>query len=282
MKQLNNILLLTLYFLLCHSLKAQEDNYVQIGAWLGAANYQGDLVSGYLVLQETKPAFGIYGQIPVIGPIDIRASLSSAWVGGNDKYSDDPLKLKRNLSFRSNIIEASGQLVLRLKKADAAWVPYLYGGAAIIRFNPKAKYEGQWHALRPLGTEGQGLTNENPLYNLSDIAIPFGGGIQLKWRDNWYIGIELGYRKTFTDYLDDVSTVYHSHQDLLEKRGELAAALADRSIEYTNDAEELFLAGNERGNAEYGDNYLQGGITLSRLLQPITQRGKRGSGCPTF
>ena len=45
-------------------------------------------------------------------------------------------------------------------------------------------------------------------YNLTQFAIPFGGGIKFRVSENVVLAYEVGFRKTFTDYLDDVSTFY--------------------------------------------------------------------------
>jgi hypothetical protein len=78
---------------------------------------------------------------------------------------------------------------------------YGYGGVGLLYFNPKAELNGTWHALQPLQTEGVEYSRITPV-------IPFGLGVRFKFGPNMNIAIEGGYRKIFTDYLDDVSTVY--------------------------------------------------------------------------
>jgi hypothetical protein len=45
----------------------------------------------------------------------------------------------------------------------------------------------------------------------------------------WGISLEYGFRYTFTDYIDDVSKTYYDRDALAEYRGDLAAALSDKS-----------------------------------------------------
>jgi hypothetical protein len=37
------------------------------------------------------------------------------------------------------------------------------------------------------------------------MAIPFGGGVKYVLNPKWYLSLEFGMRKTFFDYLDNVS-----------------------------------------------------------------------------
>lgn len=67
--------------------------------------------------------------------------------------------------------------------------PYLFAGASVFYFNPK-----------PKGAEKN--------FASVSFAFPFGTGIRFKFSHRFLMGLEWGYRKTFTDYLDDVSTVY--------------------------------------------------------------------------
>ena len=66
-------------------------------------------------------------------------------------------------------------------------------------------------------------------YSLWQFCIPIGFGFKYTIDAKWGIGIEYGMRKTFTDYIDDVSTTYFDNQTLRDQNGDVAAALADRS-----------------------------------------------------
>ena len=101
----------------------------------------------------------------------------------------------------------------------------------MFRFNPQAEYNDRWIDLQPLGTEGQGIKGYEDRYKLTQISIPFGIGYKFNiWR-NFAGAVEWGMRRTFTDYLDDVSTVYVETNKLSSNNGPLSAALADRSLE---------------------------------------------------
>ena len=75
-------------------------------------------------------------------------------------------------------------------------------------------------ALQPLGTEGQQVSGKFPdrhypkPYKRTQLSIPMGAGINYKVNRQINLGYEIGWRKTFTDYLDDVSGRYANPADL--------------------------------------------------------------------
>ncbi len=87
--------------------------------------------------------------------------------------------------------------------------------------------------LKPLSTEGEGLPGypDRKPYSLTQLAIPFGGGVKFAITNDWHIGLEVGLRKLFTDYLDDVSSTYADPNDLLTAKGQLAVDLSYRGDE---------------------------------------------------
>ncbi len=86
---------------------------------------------------------------------------------------------------------------------------YLFAGGGAVAFNPKGQYtDGSWHKLQPLGTEGQGITPGLKKYSRVTGLIALGGGFRLALNRYWGVGFELGMRKTFSDYMDDVSTTF--------------------------------------------------------------------------
>src|SRR5690606_3722723 len=104
------------------------------------------------------------------------------------------------------------------------------------------EFNGNEIALQPLGTEGQGTslsTKKN--YSLNQFTVPLGIGIKLNIKDGLAISLEYGIRKTFTDYLDDVSGYYVDTDILARENGTIAASLSNRSLESTY--------GTNRGNA---------------------------------
>ncbi len=118
----------------------------------------------------------------------------------------------------------------------------------------RASTSGQKFYLRPLRIEGEGFSDGVKNYNLTQFAIPFGGGIKLSLSDNINVGVELGLRKLFTDYLDDISKLYLDQNSLLNARGAKAVELAYPGNELKNGTP-YPPAGTIRGRSKHKDWY---------------------------
>lgn len=256
--------LLVISLLLSGSLLAQGT--IEGGLFAGLSTYGGDLVETDIEITEMNPAIGILARYEVNNWLMIRGNLVAGTISGSDINASNLNRRKRNLSFRSPIIEFSVVPEFNIYdfelKGGRSIIPYGFLGAGVFYYNPKALYQGEWVELQPLGTEGQGLPGYPSRYNLVDFAVPGGIGIKFKATEKATISLEWGVRYTFTDYLDDVSTVYPDNDVLLATNGELAAALSDRTEEYTGvPVSRAENAG--RGGAEYTDVYHFIGATIA-------------------
>ncbi len=249
---------LPLFLLFTISVFAQRN---EIGVFLGTSYYLGDLTpSKHFLL--TKPAGGIIYRYIFNPRWAIKMNVLYGNIEGNDAVAkfNEP----RNLSFKSRIWELSSQLELNFlpyvtgNTEEDYFSPYIFGGISVFRFNPKAEYNGTWYDLNPLGTEGQG-TSEYSLkpYSLTNISLPFGLGIKYSIGKIICIGAEWGLRKTFTDYLDDVSTTYADPAILSAENGPISAVLSDRSDNYGNNT------GHQRGNSGNKDWYSFAGLFIT-------------------
>jgi hypothetical protein len=149
--------------------------------------------------------------------------------------------------------------------------PYLYGAISIFRFNPWTKDEnGSKVFLKPLGTEGQGLSQypDRKPYDLVQPALAFGGGLKFALDENLNVGIEFSQRKTFTDYLDDVSTSYADYDLLYNARGTQAVSLAYRGDEVPGGSPYPH-AGEQRGTPSEMDWFYFIGITVEMKLSKL-------------
>lgn len=265
---------------------------LQVGVFGGISNYQGDLVDK--LFQKPKAAFGLNVSYQITNRINIRGGFTFAKVTGADSLNTKQSNLQeRNLSFESPITEFSlvgefNTFDLEIKK----WSPYIFAGVAVYHYNPSTMDQaGNKVFLQPLGTEGQGLAGyeETKLYSLTQLAIPFGGGIKYNVTDNFRLAFELGLRKLFTDYLDDVSSNYADASELLAGRGQRAVDFAYRGDEYPGGNPVPPVKGAQRGSPKYKDYYYFTGLHLTILLPEGKGGGgssgraaKRGGyGCPT-
>ena len=79
--------------------------------------------------------------------------------------------------------------------------------------------------------------------------------------------MEWGLRKTWTDYLDDVSTSYVNPVELRQARGELALEMADRILDLPD---ELSTSqGLQRGDSGLDDKY---GFFLASIAFRVSKK----------
>lgn len=250
---------------------------VELGVFLGGSYYIGDLNPIRHFDQFTKPAGGLVCRYNFNPRLAARANFLLGRVEAHDEFSPFTGQQQRNLSFQSSITEFSTQLEFNFLNYEigdekAKFSPYLFGGIAGFSFEPEGQYYDEWVSLKPLATEGQGLPGSTAKsYKLFQISLPFGVGVKINVAKNMSLGLEWGMRKTFTDYLDDVSTRYYDPKKLEANKGTLSVAMADQSkgvdAGYNN-------IGRQRGNPTTKDWYSFAGAVLT-----IRLKGKREE-CP--
>lgn len=242
--------------------------YYELGVFMGASNYKGDLNdASALVPYEYNHAFGITGRYNASRYISMKVNLFKGQISGDDANSKLEATRMRNLNFRTNIVEVSYQLEINLlpfaMREGKNSAPYLFVGAGGMFFNPQTQMRGHWYDLQPLGTEGQGYAslNNGTRYTRYQAVVPMGFGFKFGLNDKVNLGFEFGARKTFTDYLDDVGGLYPDIE-LLQAENPIAAQLSFRSTEYMQQNLPN-PAGEMRGDSETKDWYYFMGATLS-------------------
>ena len=90
------------------------------------------------------------------------------------------------------------------------------------------------------------------------LAIPFGGGLKYLINEKVIFMFELGMRRTNSDYLDDVSTIYPDIESL-SYINSLAGELSNRSNIQTGNNP----VGQQRGNPDNLDWLFFGGVTVA-------------------
>lgn len=230
--------------------------YSTISFGVGSATYFGDLapyshpLKSLVTLPRWNVGLGYTRQLtPVLA---VRAMITWARITGDDyTYSKgDPtrfaLQYVRNLHVRNDVKELALTGVYNLiadartPNRRARFTPYLVGGLALIAHNPEAETPTatngnnglfdarQWVKLQPLHTEGQGQPGYQKPYSRVTLAIPVGSGVRYKLTQTLNAGLEIGFRYTFTDHLDDVGGSY-AKTDAVSGLG---ALLADRRFEH--------------------------------------------------
>lgn len=250
---------------------AQYESYVQvgeIGAGIGGAHYFGDLntssdisrpkiaVSGFLLKQIT-PYIGVKGQ------------LTYAQLGYSDVYSKNPVQQRRNLSFNTDIWEASLTGYFNFFRflpgvEGYHYTPYVTIGLGAFTYDPYAFLNGEKYKLRDIGTEGQqsnvGAYSSRKPYQSFAACVPIGVGFKYAISRSINVYAEAAYRFTSTDYLDDVSGATYAPNAFAPNS--IGYLLQDRSYET---GPRIGIQGRQRGNSKARDSYatLQFGVSVN-------------------
>lgn len=234
---------------------------IGFGISAGAMNYAGDL-DDHFALQYTRLGVGVHMTALFFSRLHARVAYLHGSVGAYDGGLFGSNN-RRNLSFYSDIDELSLVFMYKFQNRKRGFskrnfvTPYIFAGVAGFMFNPKTILNGEEYELQPIGTEGQNLEGAYPEpYQLQQISIPMGIGFMLKITKNFDFGGEIGFRKTFTDYIDDVSTNFPDRDALRADGGEIAVQLSDRSTDPT-------AHGKARGNPENKDWYVYTNLHLT-------------------
>ena len=295
-----------------HRAEAQGIEAWDVGFTAGMSNYMGDIGDGRVSrrdfvwdLQElrSRPAFSFFvrRQLDRDGLWNARLDLSRIHIAGHDKSTDYAPRRARNLNFRNHMQEASIRIERDLFQAPLVWgrqrrammTVRAFLGLARLQHNPEGQVDldnpafaslaeagitsaGEWHSLPELQTEGHDYTDE---LNLTTVPFGFAAVITGQKRGgapDWYLGVEMGFRLTNTDYLDDISTFYadpsemsalgaalsaQSNEGLLEEIGPDAGSMTAHS--YIGDDIPV-IRGNPVNNDAYGTFVVSFGKVLER------------------
>lgn len=229
---------------------SRKERSLLLIAGLNTSTYYGDLKDNSDLL-DVRPSLTLGAQHYFGRRIGARAEFSWVTLSGSDANSKDEGKIQRNLSFTSGNYELSFSGVINLIPQGGRFYQrpqfnaYAFVGVGGLYFNPKAKLDGQKYALQPLQTEGVD-------YSRFTFIIPYGIGVKFKVSPFYNLALEAGWRKTFTDYIDDVSTVYVDNASFTDP---IAAQLADRRGELDPPLP-LLEEGHIRGNPSNDDAYM--------------------------
>lgn len=237
---------------------------LETGLFAGASYYLGDINPGKHFDQSLLSAGAIarYNK-------DDRWAFRLSLLFGQIQASDNLRKavLDRDLNFTSKITEFSGVVEFNFFPYETGndakkYTPYIFAGIGFFFFDPQGIQNGAKYSLRERGTEGQFYTNPDgsigfdgrSAYSQRGIAIPFGIGFKYSLTDKISLGVEWGMRKTFTDYIDDISTTYYLDASSNDSTNP-SVFLSDPNLNH-----QPYM---ERGNPETKDWYNFYGFTLT-------------------
>ncbi len=276
--------------------RAEAQYAWDVGIHVGGANYLGEMGGKDqprrdfvwdMKLSQTRWAVGGFARRKINRLLSVNTGLMYLRIQGADALTEDYRPRRgRNLNFRNDLIEwylrpeftifqdndLGGRGRYRLD-----FRLFAYAGIAVFYHNPKGQInrEGDFYALQPLQTE---LVD----YSRIGAAVPVGLGFHFTKKRRHRFGFDLGWRTTFTDYLDDVSTVYEDPSLMPGGVGGLADQLADQSsyayiadptlpdphnYGFWPDDGDSQHPKNIRGDPSHNDSYMTMTFTYSYVLR---------------
>jgi len=254
-------------------------------------------------MNTTKIAIGAFYAVYPQQWLGFRFSLNYGSLEGDDgnitnKGGDEETRLARDLNFRSKILEGTAMaefyptVFLEDEPDDVTGRLRPYGviGLGLFHFNPQGSYRTStgdiaWVDLRPLHTEGEGWAEypDRKEYSLTQLNIPMGVGIKYFFSENVNISFEIIHRKTFTDYIDDVSTRYVDptlfSKYLSPSQAAIALKVSNKSVNGYNTPG--YMKNDKRGDPNNNDAYFTAGFKIAfRLGGGTEQRWRNSTHCP--
>jgi hypothetical protein len=238
--------------------------------FLGDIGGTGEVAKGFIgdiVLKQTNITTGIYGRYKINSKMHINSGINYVKISGDDANSAGP-RGWRNLRFQNQIFELNSCLEYTFFKINdlgrtgryrTSLNLYAFLGGSVFYHNPKGTFLvnanspiKDWESLRPLKTEGQATP-----YSQISFSTPYGIGAIIKTATFYKFGIYFRYMKNYTDYLDDISTVY-AHDPSEEN-------LANQ---YNGPEEQTgsFTVGQIRGNPKSFDDIFMLNISFSKII----------------
>lgn len=246
-----------------YAMRRDHDLIVSVGT--GTATYLGDFQNPGDNIDPTA-SINIGAQVfPAVNFIENRLSVRAEFgylrFKGTDATADDD-RVERNLNFFSNNVELTTVGLLHIFRQDKKFYKRysfnMYGmtGIGLLYMNPKTEYQGEKIALKPLETEAV-------KYSRFQFVIPYGFGIKFRQGVLYNLALEAGWRKTFTDYIDDASG--RGYPDPAILKSDLSRALSDRRRERDPDYP-VPPGKGVRGNPKEDDSYMLLNIKLEYFL----------------
>lgn len=269
-------------FLLANSGEAQRKRIryaFDYGFGIGPSNYLGEMGGKEktrrdfiwdMKLKNTRWSLNGFARYKFNNYFAVQSSLAYLRIQGDDKLSSNRGRKGRNLNFRNDMLEFAVRGDVYIYGSNDVgkrgtyrldFKSYAFAGLGAVLHSPKTLYNGDWVKLRPLMTE-------NVKYSKVTMAIPMGLGFYFTKKRKYRFGFEMGWRLTFTDYLDDVSGVYVDKSgssqmaiDLANRRGEIP--FSDTSVPSADN----YVPGSKRGDASHNDTYFYSVFTYSYVLR---------------
>ncbi|MDF1673521.1 MAG: DUF6089 family protein [Vicingaceae bacterium] len=273
-------IIITFVFIFSTVITGYSQYYVDYGFSIGASNYLGEFGGGEgtrrdgfvdMKLNYSRWTIGGFYRYRISNKFGVKGALNYIRLSGDDAKTDNPARKGRNLNFKNDMFEATlnGELYIykvndvgRTGRYSSDFNLYFFGGVGLFYSNPKGQTDaGDWVALKPLQTEGV-------TYSSFNFAIPLGIGFYYTIDRKYRLGMEIGWRTTFTDYIDDASTVYTTNYDGISNKttpelvNQINTEAGEEVIKNHN-----YIPGSKRGDPEHDDAYATATINFSWAIR---------------
>lgn len=176
----------------------------ELGTQFGGAYYLGDISRVHILPSNLH--LGLFARYNYDSRFAFKSALSFGRIQANDANSSSTFNNRRGLSFQNDIYEFSTVVEFNffdfMPFRDDSFIasPYAFIGLSYFMHSPKLFINNDLVRVRSAQNEGNS-------YSAHQMGLPFGTGLKIKGKQ-YGIGLFWGIRKTWTDYLDDVSTNY--------------------------------------------------------------------------
>jgi len=218
-----NYLTVILFLLLFSTAQSQTDSSriersagpdyppLEIGLLLGGANAYGDLVdTRFFKPSNTNFAFGFFVRYNASPNLSLKGSFNRGTLTGSDL--DSETLAFRGLSFESTVTDLSvvGEFDFlghtrysNRGRFKGKVSPYIFAGFALGMTDGDTDFSNLEDQPDLQESAQLDIRNQRDLHT----SLPIGLGAKIDLNSQWVLGVEVGLRPVFNDYLDGVSAV---------------------------------------------------------------------------
>ena len=256
--------------------KAQFDDpkTLELGPHVGMSYYMGDL-NPTMPFAQAQLQYGGLVRFNYDNRWTFRFDYSRATVIASDEVIK--WRPERGLNFTSKINDFS--LVAEFNfieyytgnpKKNVS--PYIFGGVSVFQYTAFANVNGilvdlSNHKTEYVDPDAKWYEKMFGKTSPIGVSIPFGMGVKFSLSRHMAGTVEWRMQKTFTDYLDDVATVY-------PEQNQHAVYTADDGTTYDlTDPTGNYIAGQQRGNSAFNDWFGMARVSLTWKFNLPDRRG---------
>jgi hypothetical protein len=255
---------------------------IEVGPHVGVSYYMGDL-NPTLPFAMADLQYGGLVRFNYNNRWTFRADYAYATVKADDKVIK--WRPERELNFLSKIHDLSFVAEFNFweyytgnPKKNVS--PYIFGGISVFYYTAYANVGGTLVDLSDYKTESlptdpkwydQAFGKTSPI----GISIPFGMGVKFALSRHMAGTVEWRMQKTFTDYLDDVGTVYpaddqhatvivdNMYYDLTDPTATPSGIPVNASGHPTSNPDGIYTKDQQRGNSAFNDWFGMARVSLT-------------------